>query len=158
MLVDVLLMLDELVAHRLLQIGALAAEIGQFVDDVFNEMKAVDLVLHAHIERRRDRAFFLVATDMQIAIGSAVGQSVDQGRISVEPKDDRLILGEERVVVRFAQSMRMLRARLKPHQIDDIDHPNFQIGQILRRIETAARTSSIGVSPQPAITTSGSLP
>ena len=50
---------------------------------------------------------------------------MDERRIAVEIEYDRPIPGEERVVVGFAQSMRMLRAGLESHQIDDIDDPNF---------------------------------
>src|SRR5208283_4368389 len=55
---------------------------------------------------------------------------MDERRIAVEIEYDRLIPGEERVVVGLAQSMRMLRGGLESHQIDDIDDPNFQIGQM----------------------------
>ena len=55
---------------------------------------------------------------------------MDERRIAMKIEYDRPIPGEERVVVGFAQSMRMLRRGLQPHQIDDIDDPNFQIGQM----------------------------
>ena len=49
----------------------------------------------------------------------------------MEAEDDVLVFGEKRIVIRFAQSVRMLALRLQLHQIDDIDHPDFQIGQML---------------------------
>ncbi len=33
-------------------------------------------------------------------------------------------------VLGFAQAMRMLGSGLEPHQIDDVDDPNLQIGQM----------------------------
>ena len=75
MLVDVVLVLDELIAHRLLQIGALAAEMSQFVHDVLHKMKAIDLVLYTHVKRGGDRALFLVTPDMQVPVGSRLCQS-----------------------------------------------------------------------------------
>ena len=76
-LVDVLLMLDELVLHCLLQIRAFSSQFRQPIDDVLHQVEPVQLVLHPHVERRRDRALFLVAPDVQVAVGSAVGQPVD---------------------------------------------------------------------------------
>ena len=72
MLVDVELVLDEFVSHQLFQIGALASRIGQFIDYVLHQMKAIDVILHAHVEGRGDRAFFLVTADMQVAVGAAI--------------------------------------------------------------------------------------
>ena len=83
MLVDIVLVLDELVPHRLLQIGALAAGLGQVVDDVLHEMEAVEFVLHAHVEGGGDRAFLLVAAHVKIAVRPSVGQAMDQRGIAV---------------------------------------------------------------------------
>ena len=43
----------------------------------------------------------------------------------MEAKDDVLVFGEQRIVIHVAQSVRVLALRLQPHQIDDIDHPDF---------------------------------
>src|SRR5271166_4525487 len=130
MRVDVTLVLDEFVSHHLLQIRAFAPQMGQFVHDVLHQMKAIDLVLHAHVKRGGDCALFLVTPNMKVPVGSTVGQSMDERGISVEIEYDRPIRREERVVVGLAQSMRMLRAGLESHQIDDVDDPNLQIGQM----------------------------
>jgi hypothetical protein len=58
-------------------------------------MKTVNFILHAHVKRRRDGAFFLVTADVEIAIGPAVSQFVNQPRITVEVKNDVLVLGEQ---------------------------------------------------------------
>jgi len=49
----------------------------------------------------------------------------------MEAEDDVLVFREQGIVVDFIQSMRMLAARLQPHQVDDIDHPDFQLGKML---------------------------
>src|SRR5271165_1120668 len=121
MLVDVVLVLDELVAHCLFQIVALAAETGQIVHDVLHQMKAIDVVLHPHVKGCGDRALLLVAPDMEVPVGPAISQPMNQRRMAVEAEYDRPIPGEERVVVGFAQAMRMLRRGLESHQIDDVD-------------------------------------
>jgi len=47
-------------------------------------------------------AFFGVAADVQVGIGPAVGESVDQARIAVEGDDDVSVGGEQSVVVAAA--------------------------------------------------------
>jgi len=69
-----------------------------------------------------------------------------------------LVFREERVVVHVAKSVRMLARGLQPHQVYDVNDADLEVGKVLGRMETAARTSRVGVSPQQAITTSGSDP
>src|ERR1700681_933442 len=121
--IDVLLVLDQLVAQLLLQVDACAAGLWQTVDGVHHEVKAVQIVQHGHIEGRRDGALFLIAADMNVVmVGAAVGQPVDQPRVGVEGEDDRLVLGKQIVEINVAQPMRMLALGLQLHQIDDVDH------------------------------------
>src|SRR5664280_1614222 len=94
-------------------------------------MKAVQVVLHSYVKSRRDGALFLVAADMEVAVGPAVGQPVNQPRVSMKAKDNVLVFREERVIIRFAQPVPVLGLWLQFHQIYDIDHPDFQIGQML---------------------------
>jgi len=56
---------------------------------------------------------------------------VDQPGISVVAEDDVLVLRKQGVVVDIAQPVRVLAGGLKLHQIDDVDHPNFQLRQML---------------------------
>ncbi len=42
-----------------------------------------------------------------------------------------LSLREERVEIEVAKSVRMLARRLQLHQVHDVDHPDFQLGQVL---------------------------
>ena len=66
------------------------------VDHVDRQMEAVELVQHRHVERRRGRAFFLVAAHVHVVvIGAPVGQPVDQPRIAVEGEDHRLVAREQ---------------------------------------------------------------
>ena len=95
---------------------------------ILNQVEAVDLVLHAHIERRGDGAFLLVAMDRQVAVGTLVGQLMDQGRVTMECEDDRLILGEQSIVISVRQAMRMLGVGLKLHQVNNVDNADLQFG------------------------------
>ena len=73
-------------------------------------MKAVEVILHTYVESRRDRALFFVPPDMQVAIGATISQPVDQPGVSVKAKNDGLVFGEEGIVIRVAQSVRVFRS------------------------------------------------
>src|SRR5664279_5786579 len=87
-------------------------------------MEPVQVVLHSHVKGRRDGALFLVAPHVQVAVGPAVGQAVDKPGVSMEAKHDVFIFGEKRIVIRLAQSVRVLTRRpvsythLRAHETD----------------------------------------
>ena len=89
---------DQLVVHLLDEVRTAVAQLGQMQQRILDQMEAVDLVLHAHIKRRGDGAFLLVAV-AQVAVGALVGQLMHQRGIAVEREDDGLILGEQRVII-----------------------------------------------------------
>src|SRR5262249_10476210 len=57
---DVPPVLDELVADGLLGVGGACPQLGHAVDDVLHEVEAVEVVQHAHVERRGGGALLLV--------------------------------------------------------------------------------------------------
>ena len=79
---DVLPVLDELVAHLLHGVGAAVAELGQALDDVDDEVEAVELIEHAHVKRRCDRALLDVAADEHVLVVAGVRQLVDDLKIT----------------------------------------------------------------------------
>ena len=103
--------------------------------------------------------FFLVAADVQIVVVvAAVRQAMNQPRIAVERENRRLIFSEDGVEGVIGESVRMFARGLESHEIHDVNNANFRSGRFFRRKSTAARVSSVGTSPQHAITTSGSPP
>ena len=66
-----------------------------------------------------------------VVVGAAIGQPVDQPRISVEGEDDVFVPGEQCVESVIAQSVRMFALRLQLHQVHDIDDANLQFWQML---------------------------
>ena len=86
--VDVPLVLDELVLKLLLEIGPLGTGLRHAIDRIHHQVEAIHVIHDRHVEGRRDRALFLVASDVQVAVGSAVRQPVDQPGVSVEGEDD----------------------------------------------------------------------
>ena len=77
MLVNVMLVLDELVLHLLFQVGPLSAQSRHAINHILHQVESVQVVLNSHVEGRRDRSFLFVAPDVDVPIGSAVGQPVD---------------------------------------------------------------------------------
>ena len=70
---DVTTMLDRFVSHRLLYIRSARVQLREPIDQITDEMKPVEIVADSHVERRGDRAFLLVASNMVVeVIGSAV--------------------------------------------------------------------------------------
>jgi len=106
--IDVAPVRVELVRELLLEIGPLGPCLRQAIDGIHHQMETIHVVHDRHVEGRRDRALFLVAPDVEVAVRPAVGQPVDQPGITMEAKDDVFVPGEQRVVIRVAQSVRML--------------------------------------------------
>ena len=68
-------------------------------------------------------------------VGASVSQAMDQPWIGVESEDDWSVLGEELVEVGVAEAVWVLGLRLQPHQIDDVDDADFQVGEVLAHDE-----------------------
>src|SRR5256885_14033795 len=89
-------MLERAVAHCVLEVIAAAGELRQALDDVLDEVEAIHVVQHRHVEGGGDRAFLLVAAHMQVhVVPAAVGEAMDEPGIAVEGEDDGLVLREE---------------------------------------------------------------
>jgi len=117
---DVLPVLDELVAHLLHGVGAAVAELGQALDDIDDKVEAVELIEHAHVKRRRDRALLDVAADEHVLVVAGVRQLVDELRVAVEGEDDGLILREDEVVVLVRETVRVVGMRLELHEVNHV--------------------------------------
>jgi len=129
--IDVLLVLDQLGLELLLEGDAFFSGLGQAIDGVHYEVETVEVIEHGHVEGRGDRAFLLVAANVNVAvIRSAIRQPVDQPRITMEGEDDFLVLGEERIERFVGQAVRMFAGGLQFEEVDDIDHTDFQVGQM----------------------------
>ena len=86
---DVLAMLDQAVAHFVLEVIATAGELRHTIDDVLDEVEAIHVVQYRHVEGSRDRAFLLVAAHVQVhvvpaAVGEAMEDVSDRTRIASE--------------------------------------------------------------------------
>src|SRR5256885_15077315 len=82
-------MLEQAVAHFVLEVIAAAGELRQALDDVLDEVEAIHVVQHRHVEGGRDRAFLLVAAHMQVhVVPAAFGGGIGDSREGVEQQDD----------------------------------------------------------------------
>src|SRR4029078_13703800 len=89
---DVLLMLDELVAYSLLGIRSPRPQLRHAIDHVAYQVKAIEIIQYAHVERGRGGALFLVTAHVDVVVACApVGQSVDEPWIAMERKNDRFV-------------------------------------------------------------------
>ncbi len=121
-----------LVGHPLAQVRGTLGEPRHPVDDVHDQVEAVEVVEHHHVERRRGGSFFLVAPDMHVGmVGAPVGEAVDQGWVAVVGEDHRPVRGEERVELVVRETVGMLGLGLQAHQIDHVDHSDAQLGEVL---------------------------
>src|ERR1700739_1645769 len=79
------------------------------VDDVHDQVEAVQVVEHHHVERRRRGAPLLEPPHMHAGvIGAPIGEPVDQPRIAMIGEDDWLVSGEQRVEFVVGQPMWVL--------------------------------------------------
>src|SRR5579875_2865791 len=81
---------EALAGHELAQVAGPGDQARCPVDDVDDQMEAVQVVEHDHVEGGGGGAFFLVAADVEVAVAvAAVGEPVNQPRVAVEGEDDR---------------------------------------------------------------------
>src|SRR3569623_2932677 len=128
---DVLMMLGQLVAHRLLEVGGAGTERRHAINHIYHQVIAVEIVAHHHVERRGGRAFLLVAAHVQVGvIAATIGEPVNQPRIAVVGKDHRFVGGEQRIEAAAAHTVRMLVLGLQGHQVDHVDHADLEPRQM----------------------------
>src|ERR671915_1576630 len=97
------------VHHPLTDVRDPPAELRHPVDDVHDEVVAVEVVEHDHVERRRGRALLPVAAHVQVGVAvAAVGEPVDEVRVAVKGEDHGPVCGEDRIVLAVGEPVRML--------------------------------------------------
>ena len=89
-----------LIKYRLFCIGRTRTQPRHAVNHILHQVKAVEVVEHAHVEGRGGCSLFLVSTHVEIfMIRAAIGQAMNQPRVTMEIKNDRLVDGEQRVKI-----------------------------------------------------------
>jgi hypothetical protein len=81
-------MFDQFVAHMLFQVSAFGAQTTDPVNSAYHQVEAIRVIEYRYIKGSRGCAFLLVATYVQVVmIGSTVGETVDQPRVTMKGKD-----------------------------------------------------------------------
>lgn len=120
------------VLHRLPYPRGSLSQPGNPVDDVDYQPVSVHLVAHQHVEGCRRGALLDVAAYVKLVVAAAaIGQTVNQPRVTVVGEDHRPVGGEDRVVLAVAHAVWVQALRLQPHQVDDVDHPHHQFRDVL---------------------------
>lgn len=129
---DVLLVSNLSVADELIDVGGVRCHLWEAVDCVPEQVEAVQVVQNGHVEWSGSCDLLLVAAYVQVVlIGSAVREPMNERRLAVECKDDRFVRREESIDSFVAQAIGVLALWLELHKIDDVDHPDFQVGKML---------------------------
>ena len=100
-------MLNELVAHLLVEVCAAVAKVWQLKEHRLNEVETIDFILDADVEWSGDGSFFVVAMDVDVMVVTAIGKLMDEGWIAVEVEDDRFVFGEEHIELIIAKAVLM---------------------------------------------------
>ena len=109
MLLDVALVLHQLVAQELFEMCSYALEPRHSVNHIARQMVAINFIEHGHVEGRGRRPLFLVAAHVEaIVIVPAIGEPVNQPRITVVRKENGLVGGEHRIKIAVGKAVRML--------------------------------------------------
>jgi len=145
---DVLLVLEEPVADELPGIGGARAQLRRRSITDRQTSDTGQVVHHRHVEWSGGRAFFFVAAHVPDSGGSAaIGQAMDEQWIAVKGEDDGLsLVRARRTLCRSGRAG--VRSAVGAHQVNYVNHPDFQCGKMPRSSSTAARVSSVGTSPR----------
>jgi len=83
MRVDILLVPDQRVFELLLQVNAPVAGLRQAIDGVHHQMEPIEFIQRGHVEGRRDRALFLVASNMDVRmVSTAIGADLQNRHVT----------------------------------------------------------------------------
>ncbi len=130
MLTRVLARCQARIGHPLPQHRSPAGQALHPVDDVDHQVEAIQVIEHHHVERRSRGASLLEPAHMDAGmVGTTVSKAVDQPWIAVVGENDRLVAGEQRIELAVRQAVGVLGLRLQTHDVDDVDHPDTQVGQ-----------------------------
>ena len=102
------------------------------VDSVHDEVEAGHSIFYCHVERGGCGSLLDESSNVEaVGIGSAVDQLVHGAREAMEREDHVHRVGEELTEQDLAHPMRVILGSDQSHQIDDVDYPYAQLGEML---------------------------
>ena len=106
---------DPLVDEGLAHARAGDTETGHPIDGIDSQAEAIGLIADGEFQRRVDVALFLVAAHMDIVLaGPAVGEAMDQPRVTVKVKDHGLVRCKNGLELTVRHTVRVLSMRHQP--------------------------------------------
>src|SRR6266436_1420917 len=114
-LVGMLFTRDLLVDEGLTHARAGDMETGHPVDGVDGQAEAIGLIANGEFQRRVDVALLLVAAHVNVVLAlPAVGEAVDQPRVTVKVKDHGLVRSKNGLELTVRHTVRVLSMRHQP--------------------------------------------
>ena len=102
------------------------------VEHVDDQVVAVQIVEHDHVEGAGRRAFLFVAAHPQTTvIGAAIGEAVNEPGIAVVGEHDGPVFGEQPLELVIGHAVRVVGMGLQTHEVDDVDHTDLEARHIL---------------------------
>src|SRR5215510_2770605 len=127
-LVGVLFTGDLLVEEGLASVGACGAEPRDPVNRIDGKAEAVGLIADGEFQRGVDVALFLEATHVDVVLARpAVGEAMDQPRVSMEVEDHWLIRCENRLELAVCQTVGVFGIRNQLSQVNDVREPDLHV-------------------------------
>ena len=126
-----LLVSNKCIIHLLNEVARLVSELWQVLQCSLYEVKAVNLVLYAHVERSCDCTFFVVSVNVEVAVFTKICELVYQLWISVESENNWLVLCEQCIVFAFAESVWMLMIALELHQVYNVYKTDLEFWNVV---------------------------
>ena len=150
---------DLLVEQGLANTGTGDTETRDPVDRVDGQAETVGLVANGEFQRCVDVALSRCSRGRGCVLaGPAVGQTVDEPGVGVEVEDDRRVRREKRLELSVRQPVRVLVFGISLNRSTTLTNRTLMSGKCWRSSAVAASDSIVGMSPQLAMTTSGSVP
>ncbi len=132
MLVGIIAVLDNLILQPLLDMGSGNPKLGNPVDDIDRQIKAIDLIPDGQLKGGIDIAFFLVTAHVQVfMVGAAISEFVNQPGVAVEIENDRSVGGKQTVKIPVGEAVKVFRLRFHFKKINDINETDFKTGEVL---------------------------
>lgn len=106
---DIRFVVEQPILQILFRVSASCFQPGYTINHIHDQMKAIKIIHHYHVERCGGSAFSFVTAYMQIVvICSSICEPMNKQRVAMKSKDDRFVFGEKCIKINIAQSVWMM--------------------------------------------------
>ena len=126
-----LLVLHQEISKALAQVRAGGLEARHAIDDADGKVESTETVEDQHVKRCSCGSALLVSTHVKVlVVSTTVDEAVDQCRIPVKSKNDRLVHGENRIEFQVSEAMRVAVTSFESEKVDHVDESNAERGDV----------------------------